>query len=277
MGVVLTFAGCDMLGTSDSPGQGMVHLQFKTVNSSSPAKAASNHDSLIVEGSNGTLVIDDIRFIVEEFELEREDDACEDNTAEGGDDCEEFESKPFFVDLPLNNDTLSLANDDIRPGLYEELEFEVKDLDFDEEGEDEDEGENEEDDAMHQALADSIRSIFPAWPDDASLVITGTFTPNDGEARSFKVFAEAEIEIEREFEPPLEVTDENMDQVVSVRINPSRWFEKSDGTVFDLSQYDWDENQMLLEFSAEFKDGVEEIEVDDDRDFDDDDGDDDDD
>lgn len=253
------FSGCDT--TSTDAEQGNVELQIKTVapTSSKAASAgvATEHDSLIVEGTNGTLRIDDIRFIVEEFELDPADG--EDDSAE----LEEFEAEPFFVDLPLNEETLSLANSQINVGLYEELEFEVENLDF----EDAEDGEDEE----HQALADTIRSHFPDWPDEASMVITGTFTPDGEEARPFKVFAEAEIEIELEFNPPLEVTADNMQQVVSVRINPARWFEQSDGTVFDLSEYDWDNQQELLEFSAEFEDGLEEIEVEDD----DDDGDDD--
>lgn len=253
---------CDTTSTTTEPGkgEGNVKLQFKTVSGSSSAKTASTgtiastHDSLTIEGTNGTLQIDDIRFIVSEFELEPAD-------AEGdAEDIEEFESQPFFVDLPLGEEALSLANNQVQAGLYEELKFKVEDLDFDDEEE-----ENE-----YHALADSIRSVFSDWPDEASLVLTGTFTPADGQPQSFKVFAKAEIEIEREFNPPLEVTEDNMQQVVSVRINPAKWLVQEDGSVLDLRQYDWNENEELIEFEVEFEDGVEEIEVDDD-DFEDDD------
>ncbi|WP_138429060.1 hypothetical protein [Fodinibius saliphilus] len=249
---------CDTTNTNTELGDGNVELQFKTVSSNTSSKTvfppnntSSSHDSLLIEGSNGTLQIDDIRFIVAEFEMdpsEADDDSTE---------LEEFESDPFFVDLPLGEETLSLANNQITAGLYEELEFEVEDLDFDEE-----EGEEEQ----HQALIDSIRSDFADWPNEASMMVVGTFTPTDGDSQSFTVFAEAEIEIEREFNPPLEVTEDNIQQVVSVRINPVRWFEQSDGSVLDLSQYDWDQHQQLLEFEAEFENGVEEIEVQDEDD-----------
>ncbi|WP_176466247.1 hypothetical protein [Aliifodinibius salipaludis] len=183
---------------------------------------SSSHDSLLIEGTNGTLQIDDIRFIVAEFELDPSE--ADDNSTE----LEEFESEPFFVDLPFVDEALSLANNQIQAGLYDELEFEVENLDF----EDEEEGEDEE----HQTLADSIRSEFADWPNEASMVIVGTFTPTDGDPQSFTVFAEAEIEIEREFNPPLEVTENNIQQVVSVRINPTTWFKQSDGSVIDLTQ-----------------------------------------
>lgn len=249
-------AGCDTISSDNRSGEGVVKLQFKTVGNSSAKTASSgntimDHDSLSVEGTNGTLQIDDIRFIVDKFKLEpadtdEEEDSLDTNT-------EEIDSEPFFVDLPLSNDTLSLGGDRVQPGIYEELEFEVDDLDFD----DEEEGEDQE----HQALADSIRAEFPDWPDEASMVIVGTFTPTDGDPRSFKVFAKAEIEIEREFNPPLEVTESNMQQVLTVRINPTQWLLREDGSVINLSNFDWDEHQELLEFSAKFKDGVEEIEV----------------
>lgn len=263
--LLITFlSSCDTTNTNTDPGEGNVKLQFNSVSGSSSSKTApsanttsSSHDSLLIEGTNGTLQIDDIRFIVAEFELdpsEADDDSTE---------LEEFESGPFFVDLPLGQDTLSLADNNIQAGRYEEMEFEVEDLDI----EDEEEGEKEE----HQALADSIRSKFSEWPKEASMMIVGSFTPADGDSQSFTVFAEAEIEIEREFNPPLEVTEDNMQQVVSVRINPAKWFKRSDDTVIDLSQYDWEQHQQLLEFEAEFENGVEEIEVDEDDSEDDDD------
>lgn len=263
---------CDTTSTKTEPekGEGTVELQFKTVSGSSPAKTASSgtfastHDSLTIEGTNGTLQIDDIHFIVSEFELEPAD-------VEGGsEEIEEFESQPFFVDLPLGEEVLSLANSQVQAGLYEELKFKVEDLDFDDEADEYEEGDGNGEEEEHQALADSIRSGFSDWPDEASMVLTGTFTSTDGQPQRFKVFAKAEIEIEREFNPPLEVTEDNIQQVVSVRINPAKWLEKEDGSVLDLTQYDWDQYEELIEFEVEFENGVEEIEVDDD-DFEDDD------
>lgn len=258
--LIAFITSCDTTNTN-APGEGTVKLQFETVSGSSSSKTllsgsttSTAHDSLLIEGTNGTLQIDDIRFIVAEFELDPSD--VDDDSTE----LEEFESEPFFVDLPLGDETLSLASSLIQAGLYEELEFSVENLDFEDiEGEDEDE---------HRALADSIHAIYSDWPNEASMVITGTYTPSGGDLQSFKVFASAEIEIELEFNPPLEVTEINMQQVLSVQINPTKWFTRSDGTVIDLTQFDWDENQQLLEFEAEFENGVEKIEVDE-EDFDD--------
>lgn len=263
---IASLTSCDTVSTNTEPGDGTVKLQFKTVSGSTSSSAllsnntlSFNSDMLLMEDANGALQIDDIRFIVAEFELDPFD--ADGDTTE----LEEFESKPFFVDLPLAEATLSLANSQIQAGFYEELEFEVENLDFED---------LDEEDEDRLVLGNSIRTEFSDWPDQASMVIIGTYTPAGGEAQSFKVYAEAEIEVEREFNPPLEVTEDNISQAVSVQINPTKWFVKSDGSVIDLSQYDWDEYQQLLEFEAEFEDGIEKIEAEDDDD-DDDDGDDD--
>lgn len=260
-----SLVACDSSSTDLGPDSitSNVGVQFETVTGeANKAAASAENDTLTIEGSNGTLRIDDIRFIVAEFELEREDDDKNGDDNNGDDDngddddeqWEEFELEPFFVDLPLTNDeVISIGDSDIPGGLYEELEFEIEDLELND-------GEDEE---AYGDLAEAIRSEFDDWPDDASMIISGTFTSSEGDERPFKVYADAEIEIEREFEPALEITSDDIEKMLSVRINPARWFERSDGTVLDLSQYDWDETDDLLEFSAEFEDGVEEIEIDD--------------
>lgn len=249
---------CNMTGSDSEAGQDDVKLQFKTAPSTSSKTVSSdqfmsNHDSLVVEGSNGTLKVNDIRFIVEEFMLEpKETDEEEDSLDIVS---EEFEAGPFWVDLPLGRDTLSLATSRVQSGMYEELEFKVEDLNLEEE-------EEEDGDAgEHQALADSIRMDYPDWPDEASMVVRGSFNPSDGNSRSFKVFANAEIEIERNFNPPLEITEDNVQEVLSIRLNPVLWFKRADGTVRDLSAYDWEQTGQLIKFEAEFERGVEEVET----------------
>ena len=138
-----SLTGCDSATNGGSPSPSDLTLQFATSSSSSSkAKTSSSNqlqqtsDTLGIEGSNGKLVIHDLRFIVEDFELERADGECEDTEGSAEEECEEFESEPFFVDLPLQGDILNLDTAPIEPGLYEELEFELDDLDLDEEEQD---------------------------------------------------------------------------------------------------------------------------------------------
>jgi hypothetical protein len=210
-----------------------------------------------IEGSNGKLIINDLRFIVEDFELERADGACGD-TEGNEEDCEEFKSNPFFVDLPLQGDTLDLNTAAIKPGTYEELKFNIDDLDLEEEA--------EEDQDAKQQLANEVRGEFPDWPDEVSMVILGDFISSQGDTTNFKTFAEAELEIEMEFNPPLEVGDNSVNKLIRVNIAPKSWFLRSDGTVLNLSEYDYDSTGQILEFEVEIEHGFEGIQSEDDDD-----------
>ncbi|MFB6097955.1 MAG: hypothetical protein ABEK84_02370 [Salinibacter sp.] len=248
-------AGCDSAGPSASPGAGNVEVQFKTSYASSSsstssrsraAPRSSSPDSLVITGSNGRLTITDIRLIVSGLELEGEADSSE------------FEAAPSFLDLPLDtNEVAPVAADDIPTGIYTEFEFEVEDVDL-EDGDEEADG--------LTALRDTIQKAYPNWPQSASMVATGTFTPDGDTSRSFTTYFEAEIEVEQKLEPPLEVTDEGLSTSLTVKLDPTQWFSRNDGTVWNLSQFDYGSTGKLVEFDAEFEDGVSEIEAGDDDD-----------
>ena len=199
--------------------------------------------ALTLTGSNGTLAIDDVRIVVAEFELKGDDDVnpCERNG--GGDDCEDFDAGPLFVDLPLDGGVVPVSTGAVPPGTYREVEFEVEDLDDDEE--------DASEAARIDALFQQIRGAFPDWPRDASMLVVGTFTPAGGGAsRPFRVFIEAEIEIEVPLVPSLVITDASQDAQVTVDLDLGAVF-RSGGGVVDLSQY----NGQLVEF--ELDDGFE--------------------
>lgn len=248
----LVLTGCDLLGVNSSEVGADVSIGFSVASSpegsaststQASSTTASDDGSLSFEGTNGTLTISDLRFIVEEFELD------------GNDATEDVEAPPGFVSLPLDAAEVEpVARKEIPAGHYTELEFEVEDLDLDE---DESEGE-------HEQLTSAIRADFPEWPDKASMVVVGSFTPEGGEPQAFTTYFEAEIEVELDLEPPLEVTADGPSRAVKVRLDPMQWFLQADGSVLDLSQYDYEKTDELPEFEAEFENGVAEIEFDDD-------------
>ena len=270
--------GCD---SGTGPGdESTVSILFRA-RSASPAGSlapavedvsttTSSSAALTIAGSNGTLTIDDIRFIVAEFELERADadDACdgvrgalvarddddddddEDDDDDDRDDCEEFETPPQFVTLSLDGEAVPSVVQPVPTGLYEELEFAIEDLDFDD-----DDGDRSDLEQLRQAILAEV----PDWPEDASLLVAGSFTPAGGSPTDFRVFFEAEIEIEIEFPPPgLDLTAD-ADPTVTVIVDPALWFGRPDGTVLDLSQFDG----HLVEFEFEMEHGFPEIEFDD--------------
>jgi hypothetical protein len=195
--------------------------------------------------------------IVAEFELEG-DQQGEDEDCPGmeRDDCHEFEAPPFFLELPLEDGSVSVATDEVPPGVYDEFKFEIEDLD----------DEDEDDGAGASELLSQIRAIHPDWPEDASLLVVGTFTPREGDPRSFRVYVDAEIEIERDLNPPLMVEDDGTPgtDAIVVEINPRAWFQRPDGTVWDLSEFDYGETGKLLEFEAEMEHGFLHVDIEDD-------------
>ena len=82
---------------------------------------------MVLEGTNGTLTIVEIRLIVNEVELEPADGSCDlvDNSDDDGDECPDFEAPPRFLDLPLDGNPIMAMTGLIPPGTYDELEFEV--------------------------------------------------------------------------------------------------------------------------------------------------------
>ena len=204
---------------------------------------------LTLTGTNGTLVIEDVRMIVAEVELEGPE-ACvgtdDDDDDPGLEECE-FESGPFLLDLPLGTGNVVVATANVPAGTYTELEFEVEDLDEDE---DEDFG------GALTAIRQQMRTAYPLFPDEASIVVRGTFTPTGGSVRPFTVYLDAEVEVERTLVPPLLVADGTSATTITVMMNPEVWFTATGGAVTDLSAFDGER----LEFEAEFEDGVIEVE-----------------
>lgn len=227
-------AGCDTAGTSTDGSDVEVSFTSTSASTTSSTPLAKANDTLVVEGTNGTLKIADVRFVVSEVELEGETDSTE------------FESeKPAFVDVPLNStDVVSVASDRVPPGTYNEFEFEVGDADLDE-------GEDERD--IQQLRSDIEDAGFGDWPNEASLVAVGSFTPTEGEPRPFTTYFDAEIEVELEMEGrPFEVGTSDPARELTVSLSPSRWF-VSDGDPMDLSADQYQNVEEPVEFEIEFE------------------------
>lgn len=245
---VLGLAACDSTGPE---GSGDVAIRFRA--SGGPA-AVAGLEAAPIEGSNGTLEFSDIQLVIAELEFEPVDGTCANESRDDDDDdCEDVELAPRLVDLPLDGTPLAVTTADLPAGLYDEFELEVEDLEDDEDGE------------LGQAIAAlraQLAAAFGDWPDEASARIEGTFTPTGGEARSFVVYLEAEVEVELDLVPPLEVS-EDAEATLDVVLSPERWFVRPDGSVVDLSAFDFATTGELLELEVEIEDGFE-VEIDDD-------------
>lgn len=248
---VLAASACaDSTGPEDAD---RVAVRFASV-MPAPAQGSVEGSSLELTGSNGTLRIDEMYFIVAEFELEGDDAVCDDDF--GDDDCEEFEAPPAFLDVPLDGSGVIAVQHTVPAGTYRKLDFEVEDLDDD----------DEDDSAKAQqiaALRAQILAQFPDWPRDASVLVIGSFTPTGGQATPFRVYFEAEIEIEMDLVPPVVIDGTGTSPAFTVRIDPNMLFRNGDGTVRNLAPLDFTLTGQVIEFEVEIENGVSEIEFDD--------------
>lgn len=243
--LTLAVAAC---GDATGP-EGTTSVAFRAATSSASASVTSGDISfshsgdtdaptISADGTNGQLTIADVHFIMSEFELERADEAedCDDEAA-SEEACEEFEAEMQFLELPLTGDAAVAVQQTVPAGDYDELEFSIEELEADEE--------DDEAGQIDQLLTDIRENHFADWPSRGSVRIHGTFTPKDDQgnlltdqARDFTAYFEAEVEIEKEFDSPMQVADGSNN--ITVTVDPTIWFERGDGTVVDLSQYDFD-------------------------------------
>lgn len=185
---------------------------------------------LRVDGSNGSLVLTELAFVVDEIELE------------GTRGTEDFEQGPLLLESLLDGPEIAVSSRQIPPGQYDDLEFEI------DEGEDDD-------------IMQDIRSVFGDWPDDATIRVSGYFERPGGEIRDFTVYIEAEIEIEMDLTPPL-IVEEFDEEVLVVTLAPALWFTRGDGSVLDLSEWEYISGSDLPELEVEIEDGFLEVEWD---------------
>jgi len=232
-----------------------VSLNFRVIDGAGPMAAAPARVAPIVR-DNGTLTLDEIYVIINEVELKPADGSCDlVEISSSSDDCPEFEAPPRFLDLPLDGTPVDAVTALIPTGTYKELDFEIEDLEDD-----------EEEPGMAAAIEDVRDEIllqFPNWPRKASALIVGSFTPAGGVAEDFRVYIDAEIEIEFELVPNLTVAEDGTsDRSLTVDIRPDIWFLNGDGTVRDLRDWDYGATQRLLELEVEMEEGFTDIEID---------------
>ncbi|HEX8209809.1 MAG TPA: hypothetical protein VF584_06440 [Longimicrobium sp.] len=256
-----TLLAAAILGTAcDSPSAGsaagdQVSINFTARTSGAsaqlaPAESASLSAAagqLVLTGDNGVLTLTDLRAVVARFRLRGDDDVnrCEDNG--GGDDCDDFNVGPLFINLPFDG-VVTVDAGSVKPGTYDEVEFRVKNLD------DNDDDSNSDDDAGEAArtaaLLQQIRAEIPNWPQKASMMVSGTFQPRAngtlGAAQPFRVFVRAELRTRVPLNPPLVLTETSAAPQVTITLDPAVLF-RSGTQVANLAA----SNNQLIELRVD--------------------------
>lgn len=171
-----------------------------------PLAAAAAGDSTVFALGDDTLIVRSVDVVLREIELERVEVAdCD--SIEGNGDCEEFESGPVLVSLPLGNATEVAIAIDASPGMYDELELEVHKPD---------------------ELQDA--AFIAAHPDfaDVSIRVTGTFS-RAGTRTDFAFTSDLNEKQEVAIDPPLTVSEGDV-TTVTLRLDLSSWFVDAGGT-----------------------------------------------
>lgn len=197
------------------------------------------------QAQEGTLELESVYLVVDEFKLEGNLDACEgpDPTP----DCAKFEAEPHLLALPLlEGESEAWIEETAPPGTFTRLKFETK-------------AATGNPDVQAAIDAEGIVD----WPADASLMVTGSFTPDGAsEGTSFRVFFDAEVKIVLPLPDPLVVTEEgDEEKVIVIVVAPEGWFLDEEGSVLDLTELDYDTSGQVQKLEVKLEDGFTKIEL----------------
>jgi hypothetical protein len=152
---------------------------------------------------NDTIIVRSAELVLREVKLKRVE-AQECDEVEGNGDCDEFETGPFLVSLPLGTTaTETVVSVDAAPGMYDELEFGIH----------KPEDDSSDDDAFLAANPTFAR---------ISIRVTGTYS-QAGSRSDFTYESDLNAQQEILLSPPLTV-NEGQPANVTLRIDISTWF-----------------------------------------------------
>jgi hypothetical protein len=223
---VLTIAGALAACDSSGPATTGSQVQFNIATRGAATAARTSRAVLApvtFDDSSNVLVIDQVQMVVREVELSQTEVTGNDSTACAGeqdDGCEEMESGPYLLDLPLSTGATTVMTVPVTPGTYDEFEFKV-----------------------HAPRSDSSDAFLALHPDFAgvSIRVTGTW---NGAPFTYETAVSAKQELE--IAPPLVVTDSTSADF-TLFIDIGTWFRATDGKLLDpTSANAGGENEALV-------------------------------
>lgn len=208
---LMLFACAEGTGPGTAP---KVSLSFATRVPSRSGAAAPGYEGFSSPASDtlrdgtSTLIITRAQMVLREIELERQEVAdCDVEPKPAG--CEDFETGPALIDLPLAPGATPQVEVDIPPGTYVEVEFEIHKVS----------GDDPADAAFRQAHPDFAGK---------SIRVQGTFN-----GVSFTYETDLDVEQELDLVPPLVVTDTTTRTNLTIRVVLADWFRSADGKLID--------------------------------------------
>lgn len=201
-------AGCDSSGPASQQPAVTLNIATRGAAAAATGMQLSGGPVEYTDGTN-TLVINSVQMVVKELELKRAEFDQQCDSSASHDDCEELESGPYLLDLPLSTGATSVITVDVQPGTYDEFEFKV-----------------------HRPSDDADDAGFlAAHPDfdGVSIRVTGTW---NGAPFTYETGISAEQEMD--LVPPLVVTDAGTSDF-TLYIDIGTWFRAGDNSLIDPS------------------------------------------
>jgi len=219
-------AGCDDDPTGPAaPGAQSVSLSVTLKSTAGPSPALFAQGLQLTDGTN-TLEIESAELVLRELEFERvETFGCDSEV--GDDDCEEFETGPFLIALPLDGSVSTELTAQVDTGRYDEIEFEFHKPDDD-----------------NPSDLDFINQ-HPSFA-DVSIRVTGTYN-----GQAFEYVTDLNAEQEVELSDPLVVTENTGPVNVTLTVDLATWFLDGSALVDPATALKGQPNEELVENNIE--------------------------
>lgn len=240
--VVAPVAGLALAGCGESTTEPAVDAVVAVKFAAQPGTEPGVSGNLVITGFNGTLTLTDIRVVVDDFELKRDNGIAECSQSGSADLCAELEMGPAVVDLPLGAGVVTLGSETVVGAEYEEIEFDVVNFE-----------------GSASGLLAQARAIagYGDWPANASIAATGTFLDaQSGQTRPFTVYLDLDSEVELEFTPDRLDLSNGGSGTITVHVDPAAWL-TFQGAVIDLSAYDYSSTGEVSSLEFSFQSGLE--------------------
>lgn len=233
----LALAGCDE-GTTEPAVDAQIAVRF-----AAPAGTEGGQTgNLVISGFNGTLTLTDVRIVVDDFELKRDNGIAECSATGSATLCADLAIGPAIVDLPLGAGVVTLGTQTVAGAEYEEIEFDVVNLE-----------------GSASGLLGQARAIagYGDWPANASIAASGTFLDaQSGQTRPFTVYFDLDSEVELEFVTDRLDLSNGGSGTVTIHVDPRAWL-TFQGAVIDLSAFDYAATGQVSSLEFSFQAGLE--------------------
>ncbi|MDH3495592.1 MAG: hypothetical protein OER21_02410 [Gemmatimonadota bacterium] len=203
LGMATLAAACSDVGPG---GARTVSLSFTTGSGAAPLFSSTGvADDVFTSGSD-VLVISQAQVVLREIELKRENNDVCDAGMNDDDGCEEFETGPMLVNLPLGGAVTTEVTIAIEPGTYDRIDFEV-----------------------HKTEGSGDAAFIAANPqfDGLSIRVEGTWN-----GTTFVYTSDLDVEQENRLVQPL-LIDAAGPTNVTLRVDLSTWFRNQSGVLVD--------------------------------------------